>query len=164
LPKSLQDGSPFPQRNLIIFLTFCVIFVTLVFQGLSLPYLIRRLGLAGAVVKNPEEERARYAMIEAALAYLEQARELDNAGFAPVYQDLIRIQKHRLNLLPGDRSVETGYSAEDYVRYRELSGNIRALQRAALLNMRNHNKINDEVLRRLEQELDLFEVRNASSQ
>jgi Na+/H+ antiporter len=164
LPRALQDGSPFPQRNMIIFLTFCVIFVTLVFQGLSLPFFIRRLGLAGAVIKNPEEERARYAMIEAALAYLEQARELDNSGFAPVYQDLIRIQKHHLNLLPGDRSVETGYTPEDYVRYRELSKNIRALQRAALLNMRNHNKINDELLRRLEQELDLFEVRYASSQ
>jgi monovalent cation/hydrogen antiporter len=164
LPRALQDGSPFPQRNMIIFLTFCVIFVTLVGQGLSLPFFIRRLGLAGAVVKNPEEERARYAMIEAALAYLEQARELDNAGFAPVYQDLIRIQKHHLNLLPGERSVETGYTPEDYVRYRELSKNIRALQHAALLNMRNHNKINDEVLRRLEQELDLFEVRYASSQ
>jgi CPA1 family monovalent cation:H+ antiporter len=164
LPRALQDGSPFPQRNLIIFLTFCVIFVTLVFQGLSLPFFIRRLGLASAVVKNPEEERARYAMIEAALAYLEHARELDEAGFAPVYKDLIRIQKHHLNLLPGDRTVETGYTPEDYVRYRELTKNIRALQRAALLNMRNHNKINDEVLRRLEQELDLFEMRYASSQ
>src|SRR3984885_1552727 len=49
LPRALQDGSPFPQRNLIIFLTFCVIFVTLVFQGLSLPFFIRRLGLASAV-------------------------------------------------------------------------------------------------------------------
>ncbi|MFZ3218360.1 MAG: Na+/H+ antiporter [Candidatus Acidiferrales bacterium] len=164
LPRTLADGSPFPQRNVIIFVTFCVIFVTLVFQGLSLPFFIRRLGLAGAVVKNPEEERARYAMIEAALAYLEQARDIDKPAFAPVYQDLIRIQKHHLNLLPGDATVDTGYTPKDYVRYRELSANIRALQRAALLNMRNHNKINDEVLRRLEQELDLFEVRYASSQ
>jgi monovalent cation/hydrogen antiporter len=163
LPRSLGDGSPFPQRNMIIFLTFCVIFVTLVFQGLSLPYFIRRLGLAGIVTKDPEEERARYAMIEAALAYLEQARDIDNARFAPVYQDLIRIQKHHLNLLPGNRSVETGYTPEDYVRYRELTRNVRALQRAALLNLRNYNKINDEVLRRLEQEIDLFEVRYADS-
>ena len=163
LPRTLSDGSPFPQRNMIIFLTFCVIFVTLVFQGLSLPYFIRRLGLAAAVVKDPEEERARYAMIEAALAYLEQARDIDDHAYAPVYDDLIRIQKHHLNLLPGERSVETGYTPADYVRYRELTKNIRALQRAALLNMRNHNKINDEVLRRLEQELDLYEVRYASS-
>src|SRR2546423_8402620 len=47
LPQVLSDGSPFPRRNLIIFLTFCVILVTLVGQGLSLPAVIRALGLAG---------------------------------------------------------------------------------------------------------------------
>jgi CPA1 family monovalent cation:H+ antiporter len=164
LPKALADGSAFPQRNVIIFLTFCVIFVTLVFQGLSLPYFIRRLGLASNVVQNPEEERARYAMIDAALAYLEAGRDSDRPEFAPVYDDLIRIQKHHLNLLPGTRQVETGYSSGDYERYLELTKNIRALQRAALLNLHNQNKINDEVLRRLEQELDLFELRYADSE
>jgi CPA1 family monovalent cation:H+ antiporter len=49
LPEVLADGSPFPQRNLILFLTFSVILVTLVLQGLTLPPLIRALGLAGAV-------------------------------------------------------------------------------------------------------------------
>ena len=164
LPKVLADGSPFPERNVIIFLTFCVIFVTLVFQGLSLPYFIRRLGLTSAVVENPEEERARYAMIEAALAYLQTTRDSDRPEFAPVYDDLIRIQKHHLNLLPGARHVDTGYTPEDYKRYLELSSNVRPLQRAVLLNLRNQNKINDEVLRRLEQELDLFELRYADSE
>jgi hypothetical protein len=66
--------------------------------------------------------------------------------------------------LPGTRQVETGYSSGDYERYLELTKNIRALQRAALLNLHNQNKINDEVLRRLEQELDLFELRYADSE
>ena len=46
LPQTLADGSPFPHRNLIIFLAFCVIFVTLVLQGLTLPWLVRILGVA----------------------------------------------------------------------------------------------------------------------
>jgi monovalent cation/hydrogen antiporter len=163
LPKFLADGSPFPQRNVIIFLTFCVIFVTLVVQGLSLPFFIRKLGLASAEVENPEEERARYAMIDAALAYLEAGRDTDSSALAPVYDELIRIQKHHLNLLPGPRHAETGYTAGEYELYRELTRNIRALQRAALLNLRNQNKINDDVLRRLEQELDLFEIRYGDS-
>ena len=163
LPKSLDSGAPFPQRNVIIFLTFCVIFATLVFQGLSLPFFIRKLGLASGVVENPEEQRARYAMIDAALAYLQAGRDTDSVEFAPVYDDLIRIQDHHLNLLPGARRIDTGYTPKDYERYRELTANIRALQRAALLNLRNQNKINDEVLRRLEQELDLFELRYADS-
>lgn len=163
LPKTLGDGSPFPQRNVIIFLTFCVIFVTLVFQGLTLPFVIRRLGLAGATTTNPEERQARREMIEAALAYLEQTRDTDLPEFRPVYDELIRVQHHHLNLLPGDDSVDTGYRPQDYQRFRELSQQIQALQRAALLNLRNHNKIGDQVLRRLEQELDLFELKYASS-
>jgi Na+/H+ antiporter len=164
LPKTLGDGSPFPQRNVIIFVTFCVIFVTLLFQGLTLPFVIRRLGLARAGTTNPEEQAARRAMIEAALAYLEQARDADLPEFHPVYDDLIRVQHHHLNLLPGDDSVDTGYRPQDYDRFREVSRQIRALQRAALLNLRNHNKINDQVLHRLEQELDLFELKYANSQ
>ncbi len=164
LPQFLNDGTPFPERNVIIFLTFCVIFVTLVLQGLTLPFIIRRLGLSGSVARNPEEEQARYAMIDAALAYLEHARDTDLPEFKPVYDELIRVQHHHLNLLPGDHAVDTGYRPQDYERYRELSTQIRALQRAALLNLRNHNKINDQVLHRLEQELDLFELKFANSQ
>lgn len=164
LPKFLNDGTPFPERNVIIFLTFCVIFVTLVLQGLTLPLIIRRLGLVGSAATNPEEQQARYAMIDAALAYLEHARDTDLPEFKPVYDELIRVQQHHLNLLPGDHAVDTGYRPQDYERYRELSAQIRALQRAALLNLRNNNKIGDQVLRRLEQELDLFELKFANSQ
>src|SRR6266403_347203 len=67
LPESLPDGTPFPQRDLIIFLTFSVILVTLVLQGLTLPPLIRALGLAGATGHKSEEEAARSVMVEAAL-------------------------------------------------------------------------------------------------
>ena len=72
LPEHLADGSPFPQRNLIIFLTFSVILVTLVLQGLTLPALIRALGLAGATGANCEETEARRIMAEAALETIEQ--------------------------------------------------------------------------------------------
>ena len=59
LPETLKDGSPFPQRNLIIFVTFSVIFVTLVVQGLTLPPLIRRLGLAGS--DGEDSKKCRHA-------------------------------------------------------------------------------------------------------
>jgi NhaP-type Na+/H+ or K+/H+ antiporter len=83
LPETLADGTAFPQRDLIIFLTFCVILVTLVLQGLTLPPLIRALGLAGATGHKEEEEEARRTMIEAAMVYLEQARLKDGDKFAP---------------------------------------------------------------------------------
>src|SRR5262249_21705750 len=52
LPQTLSNGSPFPQRNMILFLAFSAILVTLVLQGLTLPSLIRALGLAGVSEPN----------------------------------------------------------------------------------------------------------------
>jgi CPA1 family monovalent cation:H+ antiporter len=162
LPEKLADGSPFPQRNVIIFLTYCVIFVTLVLQGLVLSPLIRFLGLGGAAGRNPEENIARRALIEAALAYLTQTRQSDQAEFAPVYDDLIRMQKGRLTTLEGNKPKDDDYGAANYERYKELSRTVLGLQRASLLQLRNEDKINDEVMRRLETELDLIAARNAS--
>jgi len=162
LPVLLEDGTPFPHRSVIIFMTYCVIFVTLVLQGLTLPGLIRALGLAGAGGRNPEEDKARRAMIEAALAYLRQTRESDQPEFSRVYDDLIRMQQGRLTLLEGHGPEEGDYGIENYRRFRELGGTLLGLQRAAILQLRNEDKINDEVLRRLETELDLIEARDTS--
>jgi Na+/H+ antiporter len=164
LPETLKDGNPFPQRSVIIFLTYCVIFVTLVLQGLTLPPLIKYLGLAGASGRNLEEVNARRAMIEAALAYLRQGREDDKPELAPVYNDLMRLQQGRLTMLPGSEEKESEYGIENYRRFSELYRNVLALQRAAILKLRNEDQINDEVLRRLETELDLIEARNLSQE
>jgi Na+/H+ antiporter len=165
LPEHLADGSPFPQRNLIIFLTFCVIFVTLVLQGLTLPPLIRRLGLAGADAVDLDEEKARREMIEAALAYLQAARESDNPEFESVYDELMQVQRYRLNRLEArDASAGAGEpDASRFERYFDLSRKIRALQRATLLNLRNQNQIGDETLRKLEYELDLLDTQSAQA-
>jgi monovalent cation/hydrogen antiporter len=163
LPEFLENGAPFPQRNLIIFLTFCVIFVTLVFQGLSLPPLIRWLGLADSGAIDPEEDRARRDMIEAALAYLESARESDGPEFEPVYDELIHVQRHRLNRLDAKEGAAADHDPRHYDRYIELTRKIRALQRATILNLRNQNQINDETLRKLEYELDLLDTQYAAS-
>jgi monovalent cation/hydrogen antiporter len=164
LPEMLDSGAPFPERNMMIFLTFCVIFVTLVFQGLTLPPLIRRLGLSGFSGLNAEEDEARRAMIEAALAYLEQGREDTPEEFAPVYDELIRIHRRRLNVLNSDSSAETGSRPEDYERWRDLSRQVGSIQRATVLLLRNQNKINDEVMRKLERELDLNEAKYSASE
>jgi len=158
LPVALGDGSAFPQRNVMIFLAFCVIFVTLVLQGLTLPGLIRALGLCGAPSKDPEEAPARRAIIEAAVAFLEDRRADDDGEFAAVYDDLLRFQRRRLNTIESNSSAEVGYRPQDYARWRELSKQIRALQRASLLNLRNHNEIGDEVMRKLEHEIDLMDA------
>src|SRR5580692_1882003 len=70
VPLTLSDGSPFPGRDYILFITFCVILATLVLQGLTLPALILRLGVIDDGLANVEERTARLKANEAALAYL----------------------------------------------------------------------------------------------
>jgi monovalent cation/hydrogen antiporter len=163
LPRLMENGERFPERNVMIFLTFCVIFVTLVLQGLTLPPLIRHLGLAGAGGHHTEEEDARREMVEAALAYLEHSRDDAEPDFVPVYDELIRTYRRRLNALESNHEAEPGARPQDYEQWRELSRQVGKIQRATVLLLRNQNKINDEVMRKLERELDLNEARYAAS-
>ncbi len=162
LPEYLQNGSPFPQRNLIIFLTFCVIFVTLVLQGLTLPPLIRWLGLEGTGDEDTEETQARRAMVQAAIAYLEAARDSDGPAFEPVYDEILHLQRHRLSRLDGRAADDSKHDPEHYGRFLAVTHKLRAVQRAVILNLRNQNQINDETLRKLEYELDLLDAQQAA--
>src|SRR6266436_4992149 len=159
LPEALPDGSPFPQRNLIIFLTFCVILVTLVLQGLTLPPLIRALGLAGKGGHEDEEEEARRIITSTALSHLESARSEDHEDFAAVYDDLSHRYTRRLASLSKENSDENGMSNQELSRYRKILGELLRLERRTAVRLRNEGRINDEVLRKIEHELDLSETR-----
>jgi monovalent cation/hydrogen antiporter len=164
LPDVLDNGRPFPHRELMIFLTFCVIFVTLVLQGLTLPAVIRKMGLAGTAVRNTNDKQARRAMIDAALAYLEHSRESDDPEFDSIYGDLIRFQQRRREVIEAEGEEQHPTAREHMERYRELARKIRQVQRATILHLRNEGEIDDEVMRRLERELDLVETRFSSEQ
>jgi monovalent cation/hydrogen antiporter len=159
LPETLADGTVFPQRNLIIFLTFCVILVTLVLQGLTLPPLIRALGLVGAAGHKEEEEKARRAMIEAALAHLEKAQVKDGKEFAAIYNEIEERYKHRLTNLIGQDEQGVAADRHAYTRYLELLRSLLDTERRTALELRGAGRINDEVLRKVEHELDLTETR-----
>ena len=156
LPEKLSDGSPFPQRNLIIFLTFSVILVTLVLQGLTLPWVIRRLGLAGASGPNCEAREARRIMTRAALQRLDEARAQDTPDLAPVYDDLKQHYEHRLQRLEG-KSEGRNESLQQYGRALEVKRDLLRAEREAALSLRAAGRISDEVLRLIERELDLRE-------
>jgi monovalent cation/hydrogen antiporter len=159
LPETLSDGTPFPQRNLIIFLTFSVILVTLVLQGLTLPPLIRALGLAGTAGNDDEEGEARRIITSTALTHLESARGEDLQDFAAVYDDLARRYTRRLASLSKENPEDDGMSNQELARYRKILGELLRLERKTALRLRNEGRINDEVLRKIEHELDLSETR-----
>ncbi|MGC2658112.1 MAG: Na+/H+ antiporter [Bryobacteraceae bacterium] len=158
LPEQLANGNDFPLRNNIIFLTFCLILATLVLQGLSLPPLIRTLGLAGST-HNSEELEARRRMVKAALdALCAQAAEsgTDPDGFA-----FLRLYYQRRLALLDSRSKDdsVGSDANSAREDWDLARRLRAVERQTALDLSSRGEIHDEVLRDLERELDLLDAR-----
>jgi monovalent cation/hydrogen antiporter len=163
LPEAMETGAPFPQRNLIIFLTFCVILVTLVLQGLTLPPLIRALGLANADGPDLEEKEARRAMVTAALEAIKAQREAaETHHLAAAYQDAVARYKRRLSAITGEAYPHHGIDSDDQAQIVSLSRQLLRVERDTALRLRNEGRINDEVLRQLERELDLTETRLSS--
>lgn len=162
IPLSLQDGTPFPQRDLVIFLTFCVILATLVFQGLSLPPLIRTLGVRGDGLDEREELKARLRVAEAAVVRVDELAGEDwvRDDTAERMRGLYDYRRRRFAARFG--ALEEG-DDEDYedrsTSFQRFQHEVLAAERRELLRLRNEGLINDEVLRRVERDLDLEETR-----
>ena len=163
LPETVANGSPFPQRNLILFLTFSVILVTLVLQGLTLPSLIRALGLASAGGDREQEEEARRIIASSALAHLKEARGQDLPEFAGVYDHIAHHYEQRFASLTKESADVDGMSNKQLERHRVLLAESLRIERKTAVRLRNEGHINDEVLRKIEHELDLIETRVALS-
>ena len=160
LPQGLADGSPFPHRNLIVFLTFSVILVTLVVQGLTLAPLVRALGLATTSGPDCEEQEARRMMLEAALAQLQNRdRTKDLWGSAGLYDDLAKHYAQRLASISNQRDEPNKSSREVQGSYLDLSRELLGTERQTAIQLRDEGRISDEVSHRLEHELDLSETR-----
>jgi Na+/H+ antiporter len=160
LPETLANGAPFGARNLIVFLTFSVILVTLVLQGLTLRPLIRLLGLSDATGLDAEECNARRTMIEEAIAYLEAGRIADGENFAHVYDDLEHRYRHRLAAVGVvDDTEGHGHSPQSYRRLREIAQGAVQAERRAMIRLRDEGHLSDDALRVMERDLDLQESR-----
>jgi len=156
LPVTTAAGEPFPGRDLIVFLTFSVVVFTLVVQTLTLAPLIRRLGLEGGSGLGCEERDARRIAIDAAIRQLEQERQRDRPEYAGLYDDLAQHYRDRLE---GDGADANDPRTLHHDRYRALGRELIDAQRRAVLSLRGEGRINDEVLRRIERDLDLEAVR-----
>jgi Na+/H+ antiporter len=159
LPFVLIDGSAFPGRDYILFFTFCVILVTLVFQGLTLPLVVRKLGLKDDGSTNEEERRARLAANKAALEQIGSV-----AGKEDYRADVI----DRLRAEYDDRIAQLelcaqnpedcsgGIATPQYQRLQQIALNV---ERQTIIALRNQRVINDIALRRIQRDLDLAEAR-----
>jgi CPA1 family monovalent cation:H+ antiporter len=159
LPYTLSNGEPFAQRNLILFLTFSIIFVTLVLQGLSLPPIIRALGLTGSHEEEHEELTARRILLRRALVSLREQRSICSQEDLHDLDDLIHLYEDRLESIRDPSSPPATATAASHARRARLQLDALTVERSALLDLRDRGLVSDDVLRRLERELDLEETR-----
>jgi monovalent cation/hydrogen antiporter len=157
LPLTTAAGRPFPYRAEIVVITFVVILVTLVLQGLSLPPLVRRLRLPREIAHEREEAHARAHAASVALERLD--RTADGLGLPVEVVGRIReVYAERLRRL--EPSGSAGRSpAEEEAAVRRLRAEILGAERHALIELRDREVISDEVLSRLEHELNLEAMR-----
>lgn len=163
LPLALNDGRPFPERSFIIFLTFSLIVVTLVFQGLSLPWLVRRVGLSAPDTGYCEEGKARHLLLEAAIGFLTEHRNSagDETG-RHLYDDLLHQFEHKITEIDqcGPDGPVSDEPSGGLTMAAVLLETIRR-ERQELNLLRSNGRISDSVHRTLERELDLSESRLA---
>ena len=159
LPLQTDDGAPFPGRELILFLTFTVILATLVVQGLTLPFVIRGLGLEDDGIEDREDAKARIHAAEAALSRLEElvgedwVREDTAERVRGAYR--FRTTRFRARLDDGDDgSIES--RSQDYQRLRR---ELLDAERQALVDLRRSGAISNEVWLRVGRDLDLEDQR-----
>ena len=159
LPLTTDAGTPFPQRDLIIFLTFVVVVGTLVVQGFTLPWLIRRLGLVAAPssVDDLAEAEAQQTAARAAVDRLDQLLELETSVPDDVVERL-RARTEGRALVAWERLGGDQFGEPPSMVYRRLRREMLAAEREAFLALRNQGRLDDEVMRRVHRELDLEEA------
>ena len=158
LPETTDSGAPFPHRAGILFLAFAAILVSLTGQGLSLPLIIRRMGVNPSPYALEEERTARRKLISAALRTLEQQRQ-ETLESAQVATEMIeRYYRQRLAALEA-LGTEKAPAVEQQRAFAEVSSQLRRVERSELQRLEREGSIGGETHRKLERELDLLDLR-----
>ncbi|HUA98605.1 MAG TPA: Na+/H+ antiporter [Terracidiphilus sp.] len=162
LPLTLGNGRPFPERSFIIFLTFSVILVTLVAQGLSLPWLVRVLRLPAPDTRFCEEGEARRLLLQAAVEFLSErknsAHEEDDIH---LYDDLLHQFEHKMAEIEdcGPPVNGDGKNERRGITMHQVVLDTIRREREELNLLHGNGRIGDNVHRTLQHELDLSESR-----
>lgn len=161
IPLTLDEtpgGTPFPGRSKILFLTFVVILATLVVQGLSLPLLIRWLGIKDDGTTDKEERDARLKANQTALTRLKEIGECEPAKAEALQRLILEYEDHIHQIESAGTRANAPlrlFSSE----FERLSNEALQVERKTILQLRNQSVIGDDVLRRIQHDIDLAEAR-----
>jgi CPA1 family monovalent cation:H+ antiporter len=158
LAAALALPVTFPERDLILLLTFAVILVTLVGQGLTLPWVVARAQWDGIEPDGDEATVGRAAAYQAGLDEIERARPAWPTH-QPLFDRLESGLRDRTQHLATEDPDETAERRQERIEHEEIQRGIIAAQRSAVIELRDSGQINDQTLRVIERELDLEELR-----
>jgi NhaP-type Na+/H+ or K+/H+ antiporter len=156
IPEVLPDGTPFPMRGVVLVITFVVILLTLVGQGLTLPWLVRTLRVADVDHHAAEEEQElalRADLAGAVVAHL----DTNDAGAPHVAR--ARAKYARVHSRSKAALDDLRTSSGDHHTERDLHRQLIGVQRQALVRLRDAGAYDDEVVRKAEHALDIEEER-----
>jgi CPA1 family monovalent cation:H+ antiporter len=163
LAAALALDPDFPHRDIVLFLTFAVIFATLVVQGLTLPLLIDALHIEDDGADEREELLGRRAAVEAALARLDELGEAEwtRDDTTERMRMMYEYRRRRFAVRAGELDDGDGLDAFETrsKRYQKMVRSVLTAQRRRLVELRNSGDISNEVMHRLERELDLEDER-----
>jgi monovalent cation/hydrogen antiporter len=160
LPLMLSNGEEFPYRHVILFLTFCVIFVTLVLQGLTLPFIVRWLGVEERGDDFQAESKARELLIN---EIIERIDEEALSTIEPVQRESLEqwrnYYEERLRLMIRRDSVPEETNRESSVNEKKLFLRLTENSRRRLAELRRNGVISEKVRQKIEYDFDLEEQR-----
>ena len=164
LPLLMNDGTPFPARDLAIFLAAGVIIMSMLAASIGLPFLLKGLELPPEPSSQRQEDEARIAAAEAAIRTIEQAQHDMGEGRpdADIYTEigarLMELYRQRI-----DGRSKTGEEAEEVRKLDEIERRLRLsalkAERDEIYRLGRARRLSDDVVRRLVREVDLMEAR-----
>jgi CPA1 family monovalent cation:H+ antiporter len=164
IPLTLRNGSHFPQRNAIIFLSFVVIFVTLVVQGLSLPLLVRILGIKRRAHPEGEEKEVELVLATNTLHFLDEEfpLELDDHlkdQLRSKYEEVVKnlTKEIRIHKKAAQKNETIPVIPPDPMVSAQLE--IKKFQRELLIKLHKQGDFSDDAIRRVERKLDIDELK-----
>lgn len=164
LPLTLYNGRPFPERHLIIFVCFVVIFITLVVQGYSLPLLTRLLGIKASNHQDKEEKELQLYVVRSTLHFLDEefGQKLENEVREALKLEYGQLAEKLVNEIATHQRNE---KRREHSPVRILTDTQKAqieiglFQRKMLLRLHKDGNVSNEVIRQVEREMDIDELR-----
>ena len=159
LPLSLASGDPFPFRSMILFITFCVILMTLVVQGLTLPLIIRLFKIPDLDRLEEEEQKLRTLLSYKAIEHIESNYAQEDATRDALHHIKTKYEKRidhiNKRMLTADLR---GHSEAVFHEFNRIQVQMINFERKEIKQFRRNNEFSDEILRKIEYELDLEEA------